>query len=169
MSILALVFTIGTISQSGEDKQIMEDAQDAKQRLLYKDLGLKEYFENSAGYVIFPNVGEGGFILGVASGNGVVYEDGTPIGMADLKKIDVGFQFGGQAIMEVIFFEDDEALTEFKTDEFTFSGELSATPVKTGISKNLNYSSSVITIVMPKAGLMADASVGGQRFKYTPL
>lgn len=168
-SILAFVITFGAFAQNADDRQIMADAEDAKQKLLDKDPGLDTFFENSAGYVIFPNVGEGGFIIGAASGNGVVYEDGNAIGMANLKKIDVGFQIGGQAIIQVIFFEDEEALTEFKTDEFTFSGEVSATAVKTGVSENLNYSNSVLVIAMPKAGVMADVSVGGQRFKYTPM
>ncbi len=64
----------------------MADAQDAKQKLLDKDSGLEKFFDNSAGYVLFPNVGEGGFIIGAAAGNGVVYENGKAIGMADLKK-----------------------------------------------------------------------------------
>ena len=168
-AILALVMTFGAFAQNADDRQIMADAKDAKQKLLDKDPGLETFFENSAGYVIFPNVGEGGFIIGAAAGNGVVYEDGDAIGMADLKKVDVGFQIGGQAIIQVIFFEDEEALTEFKTDEFTFSGEVSAVAVKTGVSENLNYSDSVVVIVMQKTGLMADVSVGGQRFKYTPM
>ncbi len=168
-AILALVMSFGAYAQNTDDQQIMADAKDAKQKLLDKDPGLDKFFDNSAGYVIFPNVGEGGFIIGAAAGNGVVYRNGDAIGMADLKKIDIGFQIGGQAIIEIIFFEDEEALTEFKTDEFTFSGEVSATAVKSGVSENLNYSDSVITVVMPKAGLMADVSVGGQRFKYTPM
>jgi lipid-binding SYLF domain-containing protein len=170
LMIVALLFmAIGTFAQNDDNQRIMKDAEIAKQKLLDKDSGLEKFFESSAGYVIFPNVGEGGFIIGAASGNGVVYENGVAIGMANLKKIDVGFQIGGQAIIEVIFFEDEEALTEFKTDEFTVTGEVSATAVKTGVSENLNYSDSVLFIAMPKAGAMADASVGGQRFKFTPM
>lgn len=169
MIVTFLFMAIGTFAQNEDDQRIMGDALDAKQKLLEKDPGLEKFFENSAGYAIFPNVGEGGFIIGAASGNGVVYENGVINGMANLKKIDVGFQIGGQAIIEVIFFEDEEALTEFKTDEFTIAGEVSATAVKTGVSESLNYSDSVLVVAMPKAGAMADASVGGQRFKYTPI
>jgi len=168
-ALMILLLTFGAFAQNSDDKRIIADAQDAKQKLLDKDPGLKEYFESAAGYVIFPNVGEGAFFIGAAAGNGVVYEDGDFIGMADLRKIDVGFQFGGQAIIEVIFFKDNEALAEFKTDEFTVFGGLSATAMKSGISETLAYSHGVIAVVMPKAGLMTDVSVGGQRFKYTPM
>lgn len=147
----------------------MTDAMDAKQELLKMDQGLETYFDSAEGYVIFPNVGEGGFIIGAASGNGVLYENGVPVGMADLKKLDVGFQVGGQAVSQVIFFETEEALNKFKYGKFAFSGDVSALAVKKGVSKNLNYDDGVIVIVMPKAGLMADLSIGGQKFSYTSL
>ncbi|QLG46562.1 lipid-binding SYLF domain-containing protein [Costertonia aggregata] len=167
--VLALMLTVGVAAQNADDQRIMDDAEEAKQEMLTKDSGLENYFDTAEGYVIFPNVGEGGFIIGAASGNGVVYENGTAVGMANLKKVDVGFQIGGQALAEVIFFETEDALNEFKTDEFTFSGEVSATAVKQGVSENLNYNDGVIVLAMPKAGLMADVSVGGQKFTYTPM
>lgn len=170
MTILAMFFlTFGTFAQNSKDQQVIEDAERAKQTLKNKDKGLDKFFNNSSGYVIFPNVGEGGFILGGASGNGVVYENGRKIGMADLKKVDVGLQAGGQALIEVIFFETDEALEEFKTGEYTITGDLSAVAIESGVSENANYDDGVVVFVMPKAGLMADASVGGQRFKYIPF
>src|SRR5690606_7405714 len=167
ITVLTMFFmVIGSNAQSSEDKRIIEDAERAKKELIKKDKGLDRFFKNSSGYVIFPNVGEGGFILGGASGNGVVYENGKKIGMADLKKVDVGCQGGGQALVEVIFFETDEALERFKGGEYTITGDLSAVVVESGASENANYSDGVMVFTMPKAGLMADASVGGQRFKY---
>lgn len=170
VTVLAMLFmAFGTFAQTKEDQRIIDDAQRAKKQLMKKDKGLENFFNNSSGYVIFPNVGEGGFILGGASGNGVVYENGRKIGMADLKKIDVGLQAGGQALTEVIFFETDEALAEFKAGEYTISGDLSAVVVESGASENINYNDGVVVFAMPKAGLMADASVGGQRFEYKPF
>ncbi len=167
--VAALLVCFGSFAQKNKDKKIIEDAKKAKKELIAKDAGLKKFFESSTGYVIFPNVGEGGFILGGASGNGVVYENGRKVGMANMKKIDVGLQAGGQALTEVIFFETEDALNEFKTSEYTFSGDLSAVAVKSGVSKNANYNDGVIVFALPKAGLMADASVGGQKFEYVPF
>lgn len=168
-ALFVLLVTSGIYAQNTDDQKIIDDAMEAKARLLEKDAGLEKFFDNSEGYAIFPNVGEGGFILGAASGNGVVYENGTAVGMTNLKKVDIGFQIGGQALAEVIFFETEAALNEFKTGEYTVSGEVSATALKEGVSENLNYSDGVIVVVMPKEGLMADVSVGGQRFGYTPM
>jgi len=170
ITVLATFFVaFGTFAQNSKDKQIIEDAKKAKKQLIAKDAGLKKFFETSTGYVIFPNVGEGGFILGGASGNGVVYENGKKVGMADMKKIDVGLQAGGQALTEVIFFETEDALNEFKTGSYAFSGDLSAIAVKSGVSKSTDYDDGVVVFAMPKAGLMADASIGGQKFEYVPF
>src|SRR5690606_22257468 len=113
-------------AQTEKDQEIIRDAEKAKTTLLNESPELDTFFNNSAGYVIFPNVGKGGFIVGGASGNGVVYEDGVAIGMADLKKLDIGLQAGGQAIIEVIFFETPLDLDRFKNGNFEFSAEATA-------------------------------------------
>lgn len=164
-----MVVTIGAMAQNKKDRKIMNDAVKAKKTLLKADSGLERFFENSAGYVLFPNVGKGGFIIGGASGNGVVYEGGKSVGMADLKKLNVGFQAGGQAIIEVIFFETKVDLERFKEGKFEFAAETSAVALKSGIAFNAKYKDGVAVFALPKAGLMADASVGGQKFGYKPF
>ncbi len=164
--ILCILLTTGAYAQSDKDQKIMSDADQAKRTLLKADAGLSKYFDNAAGYVLFPNVGEGGFILGGASGNGVVYENGTAIGMANLKKLDIGLQAGGQALIEVIFFETQADLAKFKESNFEFSAEASAVAVESGVAVNAGYDDGVVAFALPKAGLMADASVGGQKFSY---
>ena len=155
-------------AKSDKDQKVISDAKKIKQKMLDKDPGLQQFFDHSSGYVIFPNVGEGSFIVGGASGNGVVYENGSAIGMADLKKLDVGLQAGGQAVAEVIFFETEEALAKFKDDQFTISAEAAAVILEEGVSKNANYSDEVLVFAIPKAGLMADLSVGGQQLSFSP-
>lgn len=164
-----LFITIGANAQNDKDKKIMDDADKAKSTLLAKDAGLAKFFENSSGYVIFPNVGKGGLIIGGATGNGVLYENGTAVGMSDLKKLNIGLQAGGQAVIEVIFFETEGSLAKFKEGNFEFSAEASAVIADEGKSKNANYNDGVIVFALPKAGLMADASVGGQKFDFTPF
>jgi lipid-binding SYLF domain-containing protein len=164
-----LLLVFGAQAQSQNDQKIINDAKTAKQTLLSTTPGLEPFFANSAGYVLFPNVGKGGFIVGGASGNGVVYEGGNAVGMADLKKLNIGLQAGGQAIIEVIFFETQTDLDRFKTGEFEFSAEASAVALKSGMAVNAKYKEGVAVFALPKAGLMADASVGGQKFTYKPF
>ncbi len=157
---------IGMNAQSEKDQKIISDAADAKKTMISADAGLERFFESAAGYVIFPNVGKGGLIVGGATGNGVLYENGNAVGMADLKKLNIGLQAGGQAIIEVIFFETEETLNDFKRGNFEFSAEASAVIADKGKSKNANYNDGVMVFALPKAGLMADASVGGQKFSF---
>ncbi|MBJ7879362.1 YSC84-related protein [Gelidibacter salicanalis] len=163
---ICMLITLGAVAQNDKDHKIMSDAEHAKMQLIEADETLNDYFEDAAGYVLFPNVGEGGFIIGGASGNGVVYENGVAIGMANLKKLDIGLQAGGQAIIEVIFFETEADLADFKEGNFEFSAEASAVAVESGVAVSADYNNGVVTFALPKAGLMADASVGGQKFSF---
>ena len=170
MTVMSIILMVCTASaQTRSDKKLMLDAIKAKKTLLKTDSSLEKFFDESAGYVIFPNVGKGGFIIGGASGNGVVYEEGQVIGMADLKKLNIGLQAGGQAIIEVIFFETSTDLDRFKEGTFQFAAEASAVALKSGIAFNAKYKDGVAVFALPKAGLMADASVGGQKFSYDPF
>lgn len=170
MAVMSMMLFVGVaIGQTKSDKKLMQDAVKAKKTLLKTDSGLERFFDTSAGYVIFPNVGKGGFIIGGASGNGVVYENGDVIGLANLKKLNIGLQAGGQAIIEVIFFETPVDLARFKEGKFQFAAEASAVALKSGIAVNAKYKDGVAVFALPKAGLMADASVGGQKFTYDPF
>ncbi|SHG53420.1 lipid-binding SYLF domain-containing protein [Flagellimonas flava] len=164
-----ILVTFGVTGQDKKDRKIMSDSKKAKKTLLKADSGLERFFDNSAGYVLFPNVGKGGFIIGGASGNGVLYEGGEAVGMAGLKKLNVGLQAGGQAIIEIIFFETPVDLDRFKQGKFQFAAETSAVALKSGIAFNAKYKEGVAVFALPKAGLMADASVGGQKFSYKPF
>lgn len=164
--LFALMVPVSVTSQTAKDQQIIRDASKAKKTLLKAQSGLKTFFDKASGYVIFPNVGKGGFVVGAASGNGAVYEGDKLVGMAGLKKINIGLQAGGQAIIEVIFFEDQKALNEFKQGNFSFAAEVSAVALKSGIGFNAKYREGVAVFVLPKAGFMADASVGGQKFSF---
>jgi len=164
-----LFVTVGIVAQNTKDKKVINDAERAKETLLSKDMGLKKFFKEASGYAIFPNVGKGGFVIGGASGNGVVYENGTAIGMTSLKKVNIGLQAGGQALIEIIFFQNDAALAKFKNGNYEFSAEMSAVAADKGQAENANYKDGVVVFALPKAGLMVDASVGGQKFEYHPF
>ncbi len=165
--IISILFIgYGTFAQSKKDNKIMADAKDAKAKLLMEDASLQDFFDNSAGYVIFPNVGKGGLIVGASAGNGVLYENDVAQGMAKLKKVSVGLQAGGQAIIEIIFFKDENALMGFKDGDFEFSAGVSAVVLKSGKAKNAKYEDGIAVFALPKAGLMAEAAVGGQKFSY---
>jgi lipid-binding SYLF domain-containing protein len=112
-------------------------------------------------------VGKGAIGVGGAAGNGTLYEHGSAVGSAKMKQVSVGFQFGGQAYREVIFFESQEALDRFKGDKFEFAGQASAVALTKGASANVKYRDGVLVFTQQKGGLMYEASIGGQKFDFT--
>ena len=149
--------------------KIIADSKTAKAEFIKKDALMKGLFEKASGYVIFPNVGKGGIGVGGAAGNGVVYEHGKMVGMAKLTQLSIGFQAGGQAYREVIFFESKKELERFKESKFEFSAQASAVAVTEGASANVKYADGVMVFTMQKGGLMYEASIGGQKFKFNKL
>lgn len=167
--VLLFVMTSVTIfaQDSRKDKKLVSDAGEAKEEFIQVDGLIKNLFDNSYGYVIFPNVGKGGIGIGGAAGNGIVYENGNVIGRAKLTQVSVGFQFGGQAYREVIFFEHKHDMDRFKEDKLEFAAQASAVAVTAGASANVKYANGVMIFTQQKGGLMYEASIGGQKFKYT--
>jgi lipid-binding SYLF domain-containing protein len=166
--VLTALFIGGVVNaQTAKDKKIMTDVVEAKAQFIATDGLMKGLFENAYAWVIFPNVGKGAIGVGGAAGNGIVYEGGSAIGSAKMKQVTVGFQFGGQAYREVIFFENKEALERFKQDNFEFSAQASAVAVKAGASTNVKYRDGVMIFTQEKGGLMYEASIGGQKFDFT--
>jgi lipid-binding SYLF domain-containing protein len=147
----------------------MKEANNAVSALRKADPGLKRFFEKSAGYAVFPDVGKGGLVVGGAGGTGFVFEKGKAVGKATLSQVSVGAQVGGQTYSEIIFFETPAALAEFKKGEWTMAAQVSAVALKSGASANADYKEGVAVFTLSKGGAMAEASVGGQKFGYKPL
>jgi len=154
---------------NSKDKKIVADAKQAKADFIRVDGQMKSLFDNAYGYVIFPNVGKGAIGIGGAAGNGAVFQKGTLIGMAKMTQVSVGFQWGGQAYREVILFESKADLDRFKQNKIEFSGQASAVAATAGAAANVKYKDGVMIFSQVKGGLMYEASVGGQKFKYRSL
>src|SRR3984893_10727698 len=97
---------------------------------LFKNAGESAaFFDSCYGYALFPTVGKGGLIVGGAHGKGHVYEKGKYIGNTSVTQLSVGFQAGGQAYSEIVFFEDKRALDEFTNVNFEFGAGVSAVAI----------------------------------------
>ena len=165
----ALALTGQAADKASKEKQLQADVDAAVAAFKKADTGLAEAFTKAAGYAVFPNVGKGGFVVGGAHGNGQVYEGGKLIGRASLTQVTVGAQVGGQEFSQVIFFETKETLAKFQESGFAMSAQLSAVAAAEGASKNAKYVDGVMVFTRAKQGLMAEASVGGQKFKFEPV
>jgi len=132
------------------------------------DPGISKFFDGAVGYAVFTTIGKGAIGIGGAGGAGVLFEKGAATGRTKMTQVTIGFQLGGQSYSEVIFFETAKALQDFKSGEFAFAAQVSAVALKAGASADAKYQDGVAVFTMTKAGLMYEASVGGQKFSYEP-
>jgi len=147
----------------------VKEAQEAIEVFKKADQGISKFLAAAAGYAVFPTVGKGAIGVGGAHGSGVLFEKGNPIGKASLTQVTVGLQLGGQSYSEIIFFQTAAALTDFKKGSFALAAEASAVALAAGASANAKYQNGVAVFTVAKGGLMYEASVGGQKFKYEPF
>jgi lipid-binding SYLF domain-containing protein len=157
---------------------------------LFKNAGASAgFFKSSYAYAVLPTIGKGGLVVGAAHGTGRVYQKGKYIGDTSMTQLSVGFQAGGQAYSEIIFFEDQRALDEFTSGNFSFSGDVGAVAITAGASASAgtesstagasggkkdattsgHYQKGVAVFTIAKGGLMYQAAVAGQKFSYKPL
>jgi hypothetical protein len=59
-------------------------------------------------------------------------------------------------------------MERFKNSQIEFAAQVSAVAATAGAS-NVKYAEGVMVFTMQKGGLMYEASVGGQQFKFTKL
>jgi lipid-binding SYLF domain-containing protein len=147
-----------------------------------------KFFDKCYGYAVFANVGKGGIGVGAAHGTGRVYEKGKLVGDVKMNQVSVGAQLGGQAYSEIIFFEDKRAFDEFTSGSFEFGAEVGAVAITAGAGAKAGSSGSsagasggkhdattaggyhkgIAVFTVAKGGAMYEATVSGQKFKYTP-
>lgn len=165
-SLVLFLIAFGTTAQTKEQQEIIRDAQLAQEAFIANNPNMADLFRNATGYVIFPNVGKGAYIVGGAAGNGVVYQEGKAIGMAKLRQLDIGLQLGGQAFRQAILFQTQAELDRFKQGNFELSSTVSAVALEEGKAKSIDFRDGIAVVTMPKAGAMIEVSVGGQKFEY---
>ena len=154
-----------------------------------KSPAVQPFFKNAYGYAVFPTVGKGGIGIGGAYGKGQVYRGGKVTGTTKLFKVTIGFQLGGQAFSEIIFFQDKRAYDNFTSGEFEFDATASVVAITagaqakagtegatagasagpaTGTQAETNYRKGMAVFVHTKGGLMYEAAIGGQKFSFKP-
>lgn len=151
---------------------------------------VQAFFQDAYGYAVFPNIGKGGFFVGVAYGDGLVYRGGVITGTTTMVEGSLGFQFGGQVFSEIIFFQDKRAYDEFTSGTFEFDAAATAVAVTAGAQAQAGtagatagasagsttvaqaetgYRKGMAIFIHAKGGLMVEIAIGGQRFGFTPL
>ena len=163
------LFLTSTQGFGGFSSDLIPQAKQTITMFQKNDRTIASFFQKSAGYAVFSNVGKGGLGIGGMNGDGVVFERGNPVGYTELTAVTIGFQAGGQAFREIVFFQSKKDLDNFKNGNIKFSAQVSAVAATAGAAAKTNFQNGLAVFTMAKGGLMYEASVGGQKFSFEPL
>lgn len=158
---------------------------------LFRQAGASyEYFDDAYGYAIFPTIGKAAIGIGGAHGKGRVYVGDAAVGRTSMTQVSLGLQIGGQTYSQIIFFQDRRAFDDFTSGNFEFGATAGAVAITAGASatagttggsagisggkrdaatRGKGYHKGMAVYTIAKAGLMAEASIGGQKFNYEAL
>ena len=151
---------------------------------------VRPFFDSAYGYAVYPTIGKGGLGIGASHGKGQVYVGGNVVGFTSLSDVSIGFQAGGQAYSQMVFFEDKRAFDDFTSGNFEFGADAGAIAVQAsaeasassegasagassggsgGSQATTSYYKGMLVFHIGKGGLMYQAAIKGQKYKYTPL
>lgn len=185
--LLGLVSAGFAVSAQAKEDEAEEAAKYAEAlETFQRAKGSDAFFSKSYGYALFPTIGKGGMVLGGAHGSGRVYVGDRYVGDTKMTQVTVGFQLGGQAFSQIIFFEDQRAFDEFTGGNFEFGAQATAVALTAGASASTSttgntagasggkndaavagaYQKGYAIFTIAKGGLMYEASIGGQKFSY---
>ncbi len=173
------------------ETQMDQNVNDAEYKLTiaaFRNAKSGQFFDHAYGFAVFPTIGKVGFVVGGAYGEGRVYEQGRYKGQVSMVQASIGWQFGGQAFSQIIFFQDQRAYDEFTSGNFEFGAAASAVVINAGIAaeastkgtsasanagnKHLKtegqYYKGMAVFTLAKGGLMYEAVLSGQKFTFTP-
>ena len=184
---LILAFTLIGL---GFGSTALADGYDDSRKVFQEAGASGALFDGAYGYALFPSIGKGGIGIGGAGGKGRVFVGGTHVGDTSMAQVTIGFQLGGQAYSMIIFFENEQAYSDFSTGKFEFGAQATAVAITAGASAGTStaggssagasgaqseastrggYTSGMAVFTVAKGGLMYEASIGGQKFGYKPV
>ena len=180
--LLSMATTIAVADDEGTYTQAVKNFRDQP--------AAAEFFKNSYAYVIFPTIGKGGIGIGAAFGKGRAYRGDSHVGDVTMAQVSFGWQLGGQAYSEIIFFQNADVFNSFSDGDFQFGADASAVALTAGVqasattkgatasagksAENTENSAAVwyrgmAVFTIAKGGLMYQATIGGQGFGYEAL
>ncbi|MFH0782539.1 MAG: lipid-binding SYLF domain-containing protein [Pseudomonadota bacterium] len=183
--LIAFIFVLSTVAVDAE-----ANAYSRTKNIFRSSPNISKFFKNSYGYAIFPVIGKAGYVVGGSYGKGRVYRGGKLTGKTSVIEGSIGFQVGGEAFSEIIFFQDKRAYDEFTSGNFEFGATAQAVAVtagvnaragtagtsagassgpRTGVQAETDYVNGMATFVHTKGGFMYEFSIGGQKFNFQPM
>jgi len=130
--------------------------------------GASKFLSQVKGYLIFPSVMKGGFIVGGEYGEGVLRVNGQTKAYYSITSGSLGFQAGVQEASYLIAFVSQRALDNFMRSNGWEAGvDGTITLVSWGAGKDISsisYEKPIYGFVFDSKGLMGGVSLEGTKF-----
>ena len=152
-----------------EDPRVLEAKADVAIEKFDKLVkGGKAFLHRVKGYLVFPDVYKGGFIVGGEYGQGVLRVNGKTVGYYSIASASVGLQIGAQKNSYIFAFADQFALDKFMhSDGWEVGVDGSVALIKWGQGvdiSTISFEKPIYAFVYNNKGLMANISLEGTKF-----
>jgi lipid-binding SYLF domain-containing protein len=164
--------TGGASGDPAAQRQALNSQADNALARLYREARDSEALVKQArGVLVFPSFISAGFIIGGASGQGVLREAGKTVSYHRMTEGSVGLLAGAQSQAVFILFMTDDALGRFKASNgWTVGADAGVTMLTVGADASITGRTAqqpVVGFVLTNSGLMGSLSLNGSRI--TPL
>jgi lipid-binding SYLF domain-containing protein len=164
--------TSGASGDPAAQREALNAQADNSLARLYREARDSEALVKQArGVLVFPSFISAGFIIGGASGQGVLREAGKTVSYHRMTEGSVGLLAGAQSQAVFILFMTDDALSRFKASNgWTVGADAGVTMLTVGADASITGRTAqqpVVGFVLTNSGLMGSLSLNGSRI--TPL
>ncbi len=164
--------TGGASGDPAAQRQALNAQADNALTRLYREARDSEALVKQArGVLVFPSFISAGFIIGGASGQGVLREAGKTVSYHRMTEGSVGLLAGAQSQAVFILFMTDDSLARFKSSNgWTIGADAGVTMLTVGADASITGRTAqqpVVGFVLTNSGLMGSLSLNGSRI--TPL
>lgn len=166
---LALVGCASAPQTRTESRELLTRADETIESFVSQDQTLRSVLDGAYAYAVFPTIAEGAVFVGGASGVGVVYEQGEPVGYMTVNHGTVGPQLGGQAFSEIIVFQERSALERAKAGNIDLTASAAITVITVGSAARTSAESGTRVFIDDEDGFLAGVNIGGMTVSYEPM
>jgi lipid-binding SYLF domain-containing protein len=164
--------TGGASGDPAAQRQALNAQTDNALARLYREArDSEDLVKQARGILVFPSFISAGFIIGGASGQGVLREGGKTVSYHRMTEGSVGLLAGAQSQAVFILFMTDDSLSRFKASNgWTVGADAGVTMLTVGADARVTGRTAqqpVVGFVLTNSGLMGSLSLNGSR--VTPL
>ncbi|RUM75004.1 MAG: hypothetical protein DSZ10_00660 [Sulfurovum sp.] len=167
---LLSIILLLTVYSSAEPADVIDTKADAAVKVFEHEVsGGKEFLSKVAGYLVFPEVIKGGFVVGGEYGEGALRTQDKTKAYYRMISGSIGLQAGMQKRSYIIAFMSKSSLENFlRSDGWEVGVDGSIAVIDQGIGKDINsmsFEKPIVAFVYDTKGLMGNLTLEGTKFQ----